>query len=491
MPGPQDVRPTDGKRRRLCAWAATAVLIAAAAAWGATRVGAAPGRHRMPHPGRDLPGSPETAAVKFGFPADSIRRLLADGESEGVAPNGNRVVLTLDEELQQDMLALFRHYDPDYGVFAAVEPATGRVMALVGYRRGGEADPWLPLKAIYPAASLFKIVTAAAAIEKGNLDPDEGISYRGGIYGISPRGLHVPDGRGPSMTLEEAIARSANSVFGKVAVNHVGSEGLREYMDRFGFGRPIPFGLPVEPSRGEIPRDEFNLARTGAGFGEVYVSPLHMAMIMAALGNEGIMQRPYLIERVESVGGEVLYEGAPSRWIDTVKPETAETLLAMMVKTIEMGTSRRTFGTPDSTPLLQDMDVAGKTGSLSGWNPRRHFEWFAGVAPVSGPELAVAALVVNDGKWRIKGSYVGKEAFNSYFGYPSSEPPVYAKARKAYQVRKARKPRHAVRKPVRKRMRAAGGSAAARPGSGKGPGKAVPAGASPARLQRPSQAAQG
>ena len=75
------------------------------------------------------------------------------------------------------------------------------------------------------------------------------------------------------------------------------------------------------------------------------------------------------------------------------------------------------------------MDVAGKTGSLSGWTPGVHFEWFAGVAPVGSPRLALAALVVNDGRWKIKGSYVGKEAFNAYFGYPSSLPPVYAKAR--------------------------------------------------------------
>lgn len=451
MPGPQGLTPGPGNRRRVRLWAVpVALLLAVTAAWGATRVVAATNRHRMPHPTRALPSPQEEAAFELGFAPEHLRQLLADGASEGIAPNGNRVVLTLDDRLQKAMFDLFRHYDPDYGVFAAMEPATGRVLALVGYRRGGEADPWLPLKAIYPAASLFKVVTAAAAIEKGNVEPDDEISYRGGIYRITRRGLHVRDGRGvPAMTLEEAIARSANAVFGKVTVNSVGSEGLREYMERFGFGQPIPFALPVEPSRGEIPRDEFNLARTGAGFGEVYVSPLHMAMIMSAVGDNGAMPVPYLIDRVEDNDGDVLYEGSHAKWRDTVKPETAKALLDMMVKTIEMGTSRRTFGTPASTPLLQDMTVAGKTGSLSGWTPRRHFEWFAGVAPVSEPKLAVVALVVNDGKWRIKGSYVGKEAFNCYFGYPSSDPPVYAKGRKARKVRK-----HA-RKRGRKRTHAA------------------------------------
>jgi hypothetical protein len=68
-----------------------------------------------------------------------------------------------------------------------------------------------------------------------------------------------------------------------------------------------------------------------------------------------------------------------------------------------------------------------------------HFEWFAGVAPVGDPQLAVAALVVNDNRWKIKGSYVGKEAFNAYFGYPSSTPPVYAKAKGKAKWKKAAK----------------------------------------------------
>jgi len=161
----------------------------------------------------------------------------------------------------------------------------------------------------------------------------------------------------------------------------------------------------------------------------VYVSPVHMAMIMSALASGGAMPRPVLVDRIEDKEGNALYESSPAKWRDTVKPETANAVVQMMVKTVEMGTSRRTFGTPEKTPLLQDMDVAGKTGSLSGWTPRVHFEWFAGVAPVGSPRLALAALVVNDDRGRIKGSYVGKEGFNTFFGYPSSMPPAYAKAR--------------------------------------------------------------
>ena len=403
--------------------------IVLAAGWVLATAVVAENRYQLPRPTRSAPVS-GSKAFDHGFTPADLFTLLQSGQPEGLLPGGNRVTLSLNEELQAQIFELFRRFDPLYGVFAAMEPDTGRVVALVGYRRGGESDPWLPLKAIYPAASLIKVVTASAAIERGKVSPQDEISYRGGIYGISRRGLHAPDGRGtPSMTLEEAIARSANAVFGKVAVNHVGGPVLEEYLAKFGFGERIPFDLPVEPSRAEVPREEFELARTGAGFGEVYVSPLHMAMIMSAIASGGAMPRPVLIDRIEDRDGEPLYESSPTKWRDTVLPETANAVVRMMVKTVEMGTSHRTFGTPERTPLLHDMDVAGKTGSLSGWTPSVHFEWFAGVAPVGSPRLALAALVVNDGRWKIKGSYVGKEAFNSYFGYPSSMPPVYAKAR--------------------------------------------------------------
>jgi len=418
-------RRADGKRFRRTV-AACIVLLAG---WALATAVMAANRHQIGPPTRSEPDA-GGSAFDHGFTPMDLHTLLQSGQPDGLLPNGNRVALSLNEKLQAQIFDLFRRFDPLYGVFAAMEPDTGRVVALVGYRRGGESDPWLPLKAIYPAASLIKVITASAAIERGNVSPQDEISYRGGIYGITRPGIHARGGRGiPKMTLEEAIARSANAVFGKVAVNHVGGPVLEEYLSKFGFGQKIPFDLPVEPSRGQVPKEEFELARTGAGFGEVYVSPLHMAMIMSAIASGGAMPRPVLVDRIEDRDGMPLYESSPVKWRDTVLPETANAVVGMMVKTVEMGTSHRTFGTPERTPLLQDMDVAAKTGSLSGWTPSVHFEWFAGVAPVGSPRLALSALVVNDNRWKIKGSYVGKEAFNSYFGYPSSMPPAYAKAR--------------------------------------------------------------
>src|SRR4030067_932270 len=176
-------------------------------------------------PTRASPARDHQTAFEHGLAPEDLRQFLADGLSEGTARDGTKITLTLIPHLQKAIFDLYRRYDPPYGVFAAMEPKTGRVLALVGYRKGGETDPSLPLKAIYPAASLIKVITAAAALEKGAISPEKEISYRGGIYRITRKGLHARGGRGvPPMTLEEAIAKSSNSVFGAVPVDSLWSQ---------------------------------------------------------------------------------------------------------------------------------------------------------------------------------------------------------------------------------------------------------------------------
>jgi peptidoglycan glycosyltransferase len=152
-----------GGRRFRRIVAAGIVLLAG---WGSASAVLAASRHQLPPPTRSAPDS-GGGAFEHGFTPADLHTLLKAGRPDGLLPNGVRVSLSLNGELQAQIFDLFRRFDPLYGVFAAMEPDTGRVVALVGYRRGGESDPWLPLKAIYPAASLIKVITASAAIERG------------------------------------------------------------------------------------------------------------------------------------------------------------------------------------------------------------------------------------------------------------------------------------------------------------------------------------
>lgn len=368
-------------------------------------------------------------------------RVVADRYISRVG--GLTVTYTLDPVLQTRMAGLLQRYQVPYGAFVALEPRTGRVLALVGVeRRGGLSVP-VALRATYPAASLFKVITAAAALEAAELQPQSEITYRGNPLRLVASSLKADPRRDQrTMTLSEALARSNNVVFGKVAVHHLNADLLRRYAQVFGFNRPIPFELPTETSRAAIEDGALGLARTAAGFGPVTVSPLHAAMLAAAVANGGLMMRPYLVERVTDAQGQVLYEAAPEPLTIPIQPATAGALREMMKETIRIGTSRRVFRPFTMSPTLGEIPVAGKTGTLSGENPKGHYEWFAGFAPASQPEIALAALVINHQTWRIKGNFVAREGFTAYFapglvGQEQAPPPMVRKAVAKKPVKRA------------------------------------------------------
>src|SRR3989304_908087 len=136
MPGKEIVR---NPRNRFLAMVA-AVL----AGWLVSRGVAAANRHHLTHPTRALPAQDGRVALENGFTDLDLLALLSEGSAEGVTGDGARVMLALDEDLQKQIFALFRRFDPPYGVFAAMEPATGRGVARVGDRRGGGWDPGVP-----------------------------------------------------------------------------------------------------------------------------------------------------------------------------------------------------------------------------------------------------------------------------------------------------------------------------------------------------------
>ena len=112
--------------------------------------------------------------------------------------------------------------------------------------------------------------------------------------------------------------------------------------------------------------------------------------------------------------GKALYTHAPSTFRSVIPRATAQKLGHMMTETVKHGTSRSAFHDPKGLPFLPGVTVAGKTGSLSSEQPYRAYSWFVGFAPEDSPRIALAALVVNTPKWRIKSSYLAREALRNY-----------------------------------------------------------------------------
>jgi cell division protein FtsI/penicillin-binding protein 2 len=227
-----------------------------------------------------------------------------------------------------------------------------------------------------------------------------------------------------------ALAKSANVVFAKMAVKHLDGDDLRKEAERFLFNRPI-FDQPVQQSKAEIPDNGLDFAKSAAGFGEVKLSPLHAALIAAAVGNGGIAEEPSLIDALDG------QEEPPTGSMRLMNPETAAALRDMMKLTVSEGTATNSFRERHHKSL-GDIQVAGKTGSLSthGERPFKDYSWFVGFAPADDPKIAVAAVVVNGLKWRIHAPFIAREALKAYLvGGPLGQPPA---ARRHWRHRRKR-----------------------------------------------------
>lgn len=326
-----------------------------------------------------------------------------------------QVVYTMDPVLQERMEALFAKYRVPYGAFVAVSPKTGKVLAMVEYSEEEKGSQHLALRATYPAASIFKLITAAAALEKKKVEPDTVIRFSGGLYTLTPRNwVDNPRRDKNKITLADAMGKSCNVAFAKVALRWLNSDELLSYAERFGFNQPVDFEFPVQISQAHLENNQASIARTAAGFGNVNLSPLHAAMIATTIANDGKMVAPRIIEKI-LLNEREIYHFIPREIADCITPDTAIKLKSMMTKTVENGTSRHAFYTRRGKAYLKDITVGGKTGSLEGDDPQGDYSWFVGMAPLDNPEIAIAALVINRPVWQIKAPFVAREALLTYF----------------------------------------------------------------------------
>ncbi|MFL5413023.1 MAG: penicillin-binding transpeptidase domain-containing protein [Myxococcales bacterium] len=343
-------------------------------------------------------------------------------------PSGRKAALTVNPHLQEQMQKLFALYKPMQGAMVAIDPKTGKILAMAEYDKEGQSAG-LATRPLYPAASVFKIITGAALLEKG-ISPDEETCYHGGLRGIVGKLLEdKPRVDRRCLSLSMALAKSANVVFAKMAVKHLDGASLREEAERFLFNRPI-WDQPVEQSSAAIPDGRLEFAKSAAGFGQVKLSPMHAALIAAAVGNGGIAMEPTLIDRID---GQPEHFGASTRLL---KAETAAALRDMMKNTVSSGTATASFR-ERGRPVLGDIEVAGKTGSLSNHQkPFKDYSWFVGFAPADDPQIAVAAVVVNGLKWTIHAPYVAREAMRAYLVGGSLGQPPAARSHRSRRHRK-------------------------------------------------------
>jgi peptidoglycan glycosyltransferase len=371
--------------------------------------------------------------------ADSLFLSRLQDLVTGTQPQGSSVELTINPAAQQ---AAWDALGDQRGAVVALDPTTGAVLALVSkpgfdpnllathdtaaasaaYQAllAADGNP-LENKAIkgptYPPGSTFKLIVAAAALEAGQTTPETLLA--------APDVLTLPQtsatisnyggsscGSGGQTTLADALRVSCNTAFAQLGLT-LGADALREQAEKFGFdddGLRIP--VPVEQSVFPADVNAPNTAFSALGQYSVRATPMQMAMVSAAIANNGTLMTPYMVQTVRTSDLDVVREAEPSELSEAVSPATASALRDMMVGVVQSGSG--------TAAKISGVTVAGKTGTAqTGVEDEAPHAWFTAFAPAEAPKVAVAVVVENGGA-------VGNEATGGKVAAPIAKAVIEA-----------------------------------------------------------------
>lgn len=317
------------------------------------------------------------------------------------AKDGSNVHLTIDHNVQLEVEKALREGIIEHrakGAWAVVLSVTnGAVLAMASLpdydpaqfnKFPDEAKINRVIAENYEPGSVMKTITACAVMNEGLCGPMTMIN----TSRSDPNYYRLPNDAGHKweerISLKEALVHSSNIVFGKLGCD-LGPSRLWKYMDQFGLGHMTGIDLPGEQV-GILPYwkkwDKVKWSRAPIGQG-VAVTAIQMAAAYAAIGNDGELLRPYIVEKVVQANGEVIYQHAKEVVSRPIKPSVARAVRGMMTGVVKKGGTARLAAVPGYT-------VAGKTGTAQmkegrGYSSTNYNASFIGIVPASRPAVVI------------------------------------------------------------------------------------------------------
>ncbi|MFB7554349.1 penicillin-binding transpeptidase domain-containing protein [Streptomyces brevispora] len=325
---------------------------------------------------------------------------------------GGDVITTIKDSMQR---AAYVGLGGRRGAVAAIEPATGKILALVStpsYDPGrlsgtgsSVTDAWRELNAdrsqpmlnrafrqTYPPGSTFKIVTAAAALDSEVVTDPDAETDTPSPYVLPGTSTTLPDEASgcDTASLAEAIRVSCNTVMAHLGVQ-VGLKGMVNAVGRFGFndtGLKIPSG--VAKSNFDTDMSDDQLALSSIGQFDTTATPLQMAMVASAVANGGDLMYPHLVDRTTTHSGSTVHTTGSRSYHRAMSPQTASRLRRMMIDVVRDGTG--------TNAAINGTTVGGKTGTAQHGvgNSGTPYAWFISWAQAQDsarPAVAVAVVV--------------------------------------------------------------------------------------------------
>ena len=320
----------------------------------------------------------------------------------GGTRKGADIRLTVDHKLQKiasDGIGNRR------GAAIAIDPRTGEVLAMVSKPDFDPNEDTLvtnwedlnqredsPLYAratsgLYNPGSTFKTVIATAAFENGMGDVsynDEGSVIIDGKKFSNSHGASYGE-----IELKKAFAVSSNVVFSQLAVE-LGENNVRNMASRFQIGKSVDFDLPLKDSKFGYSdsMSKTEVAAVGIGQGKLQVTPMNMALVAAAVANDGVMMKPYLVDQITAPNGLSIRSSSPTVLENVCSAGTANEVTELMKECVASGTGRNA--------KMSGITVAGKTGTAQNETGKDH-AWFICFAPADHPTIAIAVMLESDG----------------------------------------------------------------------------------------------
>lgn len=335
---------------------------------------------------------------------------------------------TFDQTIHDGLAAVYLRYQPDYAAFVAIDVKTGAILNLTSFIKAKEQWENLVMRSDYPAASVFKMVTASAALDLGVLSPSTVIPFNGKSTTLYKSQVlrHKNNKWTRKPTFKESFAKSVNSVFGQIGIFKLGAQTLRDYANKFGFERPLQSDFQLPISKIDLDFDsKFEIAEAASGYTKnITISPIHAAQMAAIIANDGKMVIPYMVESVVGMSGQLLYQADTEIGSQKVISATAaKQMRELMQETTRIGSARKSFSGLNRYKVYDGMKIGGKTGSLTGYSPKGRHDWFVGYAEKDGRWVAYASLIINKEKWYVRSAYVARQFIYNYFSKPPAVNP--------------------------------------------------------------------
>lgn len=299
----------------------------------------------------------------------------------------NQKNVFLAEKIDQ----MLRRYKPDYGVILVVDAKTNEIIAW-GERRDDKVQnqPDYIVKNTFPAASLAKTVTIAAAMESNRYSLDTPIPMRGASHTLYKSQLRIPDDyTGTTIPMQDAYAKSSNAPLAIIGMN-VGAKRLRSAAKNLGYNMNFPGGIPARANYAP-PDTGYGLAETSCGFTEETTLP---PLLAAAQVRAILMKQPLEIPWAANLAP---YAPTSRIALDVTKfsENTYYGLREAMIRTVTNGTARKHMSRKNmARKNFEALTLGGKTGSLDGKDPAGRYEWFMGFAQAKNDASKAIVVVV-------------------------------------------------------------------------------------------------